>query len=190
MEEQASAERETQTKRHAASNLSLRLCSPGYLGITNTEQSSGQTGRPPRSDLTRNGTSLIFPGHMTRGTQIKSLLFTVTFPFSPSLLGEIFAPSAAVGADRPSPPKQKKPSGRVTQSQYGRLVLCLKASHRNLCVIAPYIANIRKEKCDLVWELVINDHFSAPGAFPTKCRLTVFINVKWLRATCCLHLHR
>lgn len=67
-----------------------------------------------------NGMTLIFPGHTTNAPQIKSLLFTVTFPF-PSFLREIFPPVAAVSVTG-DPLQNKRPSSRVTQSQYGRLV--------------------------------------------------------------------
>lgn len=64
--------------------------------------------------------TLIFPGHTTNGTQIKNLLFTMTFPF-PSFLREIFPPSTAISVTG-YPLQNKRPSSRVTQSQYGRLV--------------------------------------------------------------------
>lgn len=81
---------------------------------------SGQPGGLPRADLTRDGMALIFPGHTTNGTQIKSLLFTVTF-LCPSFLREIFPPSAAISVTG-YPLQNKRPSSGVTQSQYGRLV--------------------------------------------------------------------
>ncbi len=113
-------QKDSETKHNAASNLLLKLYNPGYLGITNIEESSGQTGMLPWPDLTRNGRALIFPRHMTQGTQIKSLLFTMTF-LLPSFLREIFPPSTAISVTG-HPHQNKRPSGRVTQSQYGRLV--------------------------------------------------------------------
>lgn len=116
-------ERETdigrKTPRNPASDLFLKRYNPGYLGITTIEESSGQT-TLPWSDLTRNGITLIFPGHTIQGAQIKSFLFTMTFPL-PSSLREICPPTAAISVTG-YPHQNKRPSGRVTQSQYGRLV--------------------------------------------------------------------
>lgn len=81
---------------------------------------SRQTGRLPCSDLSRNSLTLIFPEHTTNATQIKSLLFTVTF-FFPSFLREIFPPSPGMSVTG-YPLQNKRPSSAVTQSQYGRLV--------------------------------------------------------------------
>lgn len=89
----------------------------GVAGATTTD---GQTGRLPRSDLARNGLTLIFPKHTTNAAPIKSLLFTVTF-FYPSFLGEIFPPSPGISVTG-HPLQNKRPSSAVTQSQYGRLV--------------------------------------------------------------------
>lgn len=80
--------------------------------------------------------TLIFPGHTTNGTQIKSLLFTMTFPF-PSFLWEIFPPSTAISVTG-YPLQNKRPSGRVTQSQYGRLV-CVWTRHTVTSVLLLFI---------------------------------------------------
>lgn len=100
---------------------------------------SGRPGGLPRADLTRDGMALIFPGHTTNGTQIKSLLFTVTFPF-PSFLREIFPPSAAISLTG-YPLQNKRPSSGVTQSQYGRLRV------RTRCTVASVLLLFRNQTC-------------------------------------------
>lgn len=110
----------TKGKRGKKNKSFLLLPIKGYLGTMNTNGRSGQTGRLPWSDLARTSLTLIFPEHTTNATQIKSLLFTVTF-FFPSFLGEIFPPSPGISVTG-YPLQNKRPSSAVTQSQYGRLV--------------------------------------------------------------------
>lgn len=126
-----------------------------HLGTTNTNGESGQTGRLPWSDLTRNGLTLIFPEHTTSATQIKSLLFAVTF-FIPSFLREIFSSSAGISVTGYPPPKNKRPSSAVTQSQYGRLVRFW-ACHTVTSVLLLFTCPIHKwEKAtwDKTWWLI------------------------------------
>ena len=108
------------------------------------KERSGQTGKLPRSDLTRNGMTLIFPGHTTVATQIKSFLFTVTFPF-PSFLREIFPPSAAISVTGYPRPKQKAKWWGDTKSIWVTRSR-LNMSHCNLCVIVVYVSKHLGEK--------------------------------------------
>lgn len=68
----------------------------------------------PCSDLSSNGMTLIFPERMTRGTRIKSLLFTMTFPFQSSLQ-EILGGSTAIALTG-HPHRNKRPSRSDTKS--------------------------------------------------------------------------
>lgn len=118
-------------KKHpSAPQPPFKPSKPWYLGITDTGEKHGQTGRGAlRWPLRKNGMTLIFPGLTTNAPQIKSLLFAVTFPF-PSSLREIM-PSFLRRPWQAILHQNKRPSSGVTKSQYGQLVHVLEASHSN-----------------------------------------------------------